>query len=51
MSIRKPVNITKEELDKISICEDYIFFDQYKDMASFPIFEECIGILFQITYH
>ena len=45
MSIRKPVNITKEEHDKIRVCAEYLFFDQYKDMASFPRFEECIGSL------
>ena len=45
MSRKKPVDITKEELDKLRICADFLFFDQYKDMASFPRFEECVGSL------
>ena len=45
MSRKKPVDITKEELDKLRVCADYLFFDQYKDMASFPRFEECVGSL------
>ena len=45
MSRKKPVDITKEELDKLRVCADYLFFDQYKDMASFPRFEECLSFL------
>ena len=45
MSKKKQIDITKEELDKLRICADFLFFDQYKDMASFPRFEECIGTL------
>ena len=43
MSKRKPLDLTKEELDKLRICADYLFFDQYKDMATFSRFEECVG--------
>ena len=33
----------QEELEKIkSLCE-YLFFDQYRDMTSFPRFEEAFG--------
>ena len=45
MSKRKPLDLTKEELDKLRICADYLFFDQYKDMATFSRFEECVGNL------
>ena len=39
------LQLPPEALDKIKIVSDYLFFDQYKDMASFPRFEECFGVL------
>ena len=39
------LKLAPEALEKIKIVSDYLFFDQYKDMASFPRFEECFGVL------
>ena len=41
------LNLTVGELNKLQVLCDFIFFDQYKDMASFPRFEECIGGFFK----
>ena len=39
------MKIDSEYFEKIKIICDFLFFDQYKDMASFPRFEECFGTL------
>ncbi len=39
------LKISPEYFEKIKIICDFLFFDQYKDMASFPRFEECFGTL------
>ena len=39
------LDLTEDEINKLKIYTDYLFFDQYKDMASFPRFEECFGPL------
>ena len=37
--------IDEESLGKIKNVLNYLFFDQYRDMASFPRFEECLSLL------
>ena len=37
-----------EEIQLKTICE-YLFFDQFKDYASFPRFEQCFKPLFNST--
>ena len=37
------INLTKEELENLKIISDYLFFDHFKLMASFPRFESCFG--------
>ena len=37
--------ISDESLTKIKNVLNYLFFDQYQDMASFPRFEECLSLL------
>ena len=37
------INLTKEELENLKIISDYLFFDHFKVMASFPRFESCFG--------
>ena len=37
--------IQEEDLSKIKNVLNYLFFDQYRDMASFPRFEECLSFL------
>ena len=39
--------IDPNDLNKIKNVLNYLFFDQYQDMASFPRFEECFTILTQ----
>ena len=41
------LNITNEELEKLKVLGEYLIFDQYKNVASFPRFEECFGLLFE----
>ena len=41
------LNITNEELEKLKVLGEYLIFSQYKDVASFPRFEECFGLLFE----
>ncbi len=40
---KSKLDLTEEEINKLKIYADYLFFDQYKDMASYPRFEECFG--------
>ena len=37
--------IQEEDLSKIKNVLNYLFFDQYRDMASFPRFEECLSFI------
>ena len=37
--------IQEEDLSKIKNVLNYLFFDQYRDIASFPRFEECLSFL------
>ena len=34
---------TEEDLTKLKILTDYLFFDQYKNVASFPRFQQCFA--------
>jgi len=40
------LGLTKEEMDKIKMVCDYLFFDQYTEIASFLRFERCFQPLF-----
>ena len=42
---RPKINISNDELNKIKVITEFLFCDQYKDMASFLRFEECFGLL------
>ena len=37
------LDIPENTLDKLRVLCDFLFFDQYKDMATFPRFEECFS--------
>ena len=37
------IDIEEDILNKLRVLCDFLFFDQYKDMASFPRFEECFS--------
>ena len=39
------IDIPENILDKLRILCDFLFFDQYKDMATFPRFEECFSVI------
>ena len=37
------VTITEEELERLKILADFLFFDQYKNVASYPRFQKCFA--------
>ena len=43
MSDKTDINLTQEELETLKIICDFLFFDQLKNMTSFPRFESCFG--------
>ena len=40
------LNLTEDELQKLKTVSDYLFFDQYKDSATFPQFERSFAFFF-----
>jgi hypothetical protein len=38
-----PEDITEEELERLKILADFLFFDQYKNVASYPRFQKCFA--------
>ena len=40
------MNLTEDELLNLKTVSDYLFFDQYKDTATFPQFERSFGFFF-----
>ena len=38
-----PEEITEEELERLKILADFLFFDQYKNVASYPRFQKCFA--------
>jgi len=43
---KNSLGLTYSEINSIKVISDFLFYDQYKDMASYPRFEECIGCFF-----